>query len=153
MDSRLPRTRSRERGMDRKYPLDGPHYQPAWHLRDEVRRLGRHDVARIRYREYFPYFRGIEQDRGGGPTVADRVERRARIGRVGERRRRRARSEDALHHERLDPGHIQCADRGCVQFRDAVERRLVLQDQSDIVAAGERYDAGGALTPELRQPL
>src|SRR5437870_11239721 len=122
MDSRLPRTRSRERGMDRKYLLDGPHYQPARHLRDEVRRLRRHDVARIRYREYVPYFGGIEEDRGVGPTVADRVERRARIGRVGERRRRRARPEDALHHERLDPGHVQCADRGSLQLRYAVER-------------------------------
>src|SRR5207245_4927521 len=92
--------------------LDGPNHQSAGHLRHEVRRLGRHHVPRVCDGEHVPHFGRIEEDRGGRPTVPDRIEGRTRIGRVGERRRRRPGPEAALHDERLDAGDVQGADRG-----------------------------------------
>src|SRR3989441_2502839 len=41
----------------------GSQHQPARHLRHKVRRLGRHDVSRVRHREHLLHFGGIEQHR------------------------------------------------------------------------------------------
>src|SRR5207245_11532427 len=92
--------------------LDRPHHQTTRYLGYEVRRLGRHDVARVGHGEHVPNLRRIEENRGGGATVPDRIEGGARVWRVGERGRRRAGPEAAPHHEHLDPGHVQRTDRG-----------------------------------------
>ena len=59
-----------------------------------------------------------------------------------------------LDDQRLDPGDVERADRRRIpETRRPVERHAPLQDQRDVVGAGERDDAGRSQLSQLGEPL